>query len=80
MEFINNIRVLANESAWHIWKRKIQDLLNYHDFIDGKFVAPDRIKETASEQQDKFMIVINHYRKANSFSRSMLLSVVMKVV
>ncbi|KAF7264048.1 hypothetical protein GWI33_000710, partial [Rhynchophorus ferrugineus] len=67
------------EAEWLMWKRKIRDLLNYHegalDAMDGKLV---KLNALAADANDK--MVRNHkgqsnlYIKANSYAKSVITS------
>lgn len=69
-----------------LWKRKIQDLLDYHegalDVIDEKLVKPKPINEvTAMEEEKKMYRVQNDlHRKANSYAKSMITSSIINEV
>jgi hypothetical protein len=53
MELAKHIKPLAGESAWPIWKRKIRDVLDYHegavDVIDGRLVKPEPLRVGAED-------------------------------
>lgn len=79
MDLIKHIKQLSGESDWPMWKRKIRDLLDYHegtlDVIDGRLVKPEPLLETATEPQKKlFKEKSDLYRKANSYAKSMITS------
>lgn len=85
MEFFKHIKPLATETDWPIWKRKVRDLLDYHEgaieVIDGKLVKPEPIDETASELAIReHRNKLNLYRKANSYAKSMIASSVTDIV
>ncbi|KAF7283714.1 hypothetical protein GWI33_023098 [Rhynchophorus ferrugineus] len=81
MNLIKHIKALSGEAEWPMWKRKILDLLDYHEgalaAIDGKLVKPSAL---AAGSDDK--MVKNHKlqsdlcRKANSYAKPMITSAV----
>lgn len=85
MDLAKNIKLLAGELDWPIWKRKIRDLLDYHegalDAIDGILKKPEPLggapkPEEISQHKEK----CNLYRKANSYAKSMITSTVTDAV
>ena len=75
------IKPLSGSLDWPIWKRRIRDLLDYHDetlnVIDGKFVRPDpdSLADDATEEQRKqFKTKSDLFRKANSYAKSIITS------
>lgn len=68
-----------------LWKRKTRDLLDYHegalDLIDGKLNKPDPLPKNADEAAIKeHKTKSDFYRKANSYGKSMITSVVTDAV
>jgi hypothetical protein len=69
MELAKHILVkpLAGETDWPIWKRKIRDLLDYHegalDAIDGRLVTPEPLQVGAEDN-----VVKEHKIKSDFFS------------
>lgn len=81
MDFSKHIRPLSSEVDWPIWKRKIRDLLDYHegalDVIDGKLTKPEPLNDGATTEQIKEQKnTCDLYRKANSYAKSMITSAV----
>lgn len=81
MDFAKHIKPLKGESDWPIWKRKIRDMLDYHegalDAIDNKLVEPQALEDDATISQiknHKEMCDLN--RKANSYAKSVITSAV----
>lgn len=79
MDFAKRIKPLGSESDWPMWKRKMRDLLDYHegalDVIDKKLVKPEPLKEGATETEIKsHKETSDLYRKANSYAKSMITS------
>lgn len=79
MDIAKHIKHLSGESDWPIWKRKIRDLLDYHegavDVIDLKLVQPKPVNENATTNEiRKHKEDCDLYRKANSYAKSMLTS------
>ncbi|KAF7275136.1 hypothetical protein GWI33_012149 [Rhynchophorus ferrugineus] len=77
MDVIKNIKAINSETEWPMWKRKIRDLLDYHegalDEIDGKLMKPSALVADADDKMVKNHKVQSHlYRKANSYVRSMI--------
>ena len=71
-----HIKQLSGLTEWPIWKRKLRDLIDYHDgaldALDGKIVEPEPLEKgaTAAEirgHKDK----CDFFRKANSYAKSM---------
>jgi len=85
MDLVKHIKPLASESDWPIWKRKIRDLLDYHegalDAIDNKLEKPAPLLDTATfEQRKEYKAACDVYRKANSYAKSMITSTVSDAV
>lgn len=85
MDFSRHIKPLTGQADWPMWKRKIRDLLDYHegaiDVIDGKLTKPEPISDTAVESLKKqHKEQCDVYRKANSYAKSMITSTVTDVV
>lgn len=81
MELAKHIKPLAGEADWPVWKRKIKDLLDYHegavDAIDGKLVKPGPLLDNATKDEKKeHKAACDMYRKANSYAKSMITSTV----
>ena len=57
MDFSRHIRPLTGDKDWPIWKRKIRDVLDYHegavDVIDGKLKKPEPLAAEATEVEKK---------------------------
>lgn len=85
MDFSKHIRPLSSEADWPMWKRKIRDLLDYHegalDVIDGKLKKQGALASTATEDEVKKHKEQNDlFRKANSYAKSMITSSVTDTV
>ena len=85
MDFSRHIKPLTGQADWPMWKRKIRDLLDYHegaiDVIDGKLTKPEPINDSADESVKKqHKEKCDVYRKANSYAKSMITSTVTDVV
>ncbi|GFS70245.1 uncharacterized protein TNCV_1067371 [Trichonephila clavipes] len=85
MDFSRHIKLLTGEIDWPMWKRKIRDLLDYHEgaieVIYGKLKKPESIDADAQEyvrKQHKKRCDL--YRKANSYAKSMIASTVTDAV
>lgn len=79
MDLSKHIKPLAGELDWPIWKRKVRDLLDYHegalDVIDNKLKKPDPLAANSTENQIKVhKEKTDIYRKANSYAKSMITS------
>ena len=77
MDFIKKLKPLGSSADWHVWKRKIRDLMDYHEgaleAIDGKITKPEPLEENATAaQQRQYKIELDYYRKANSYAKSMI--------
>ena len=75
------IKPLSSQNEWPVWKRKIRDLLDYHDgalsVVDGKIGDVETPPENASEEElKKFQKYRDFYRKANSIAKSTIASAV----
>lgn len=78
MDLAKHIRPLTGQRDWPLWKRKIRDLLDYHegalDVIDKRLEKPV-LDDCASEAQRKVHKAKSElYRKANSYAKSMIAS------
>jgi hypothetical protein len=66
MELTKHIKPLVGETDWPIWKRKIRDLLDYHDgaldAIDGSFVKPEPLQVGAADN------VVKEHKMKSDFS------------
>ena len=85
MDLVKHIKPLANETEWPMWKRNIRDLLDYHegavDAIDGTLKKPDPLAENATEEATrKHKLESDLFRKANSYAKSMITSVITDTV
>lgn len=85
MDFGRHIRPLTGDKDWPIWKRKIRDVLDYHegaiDVIDGKLQKPEPLAAEATEAEKKqHKEKSDIYRKANSYAKSMITSTVTDTV
>jgi transposase InsO family protein len=85
MELAKHIKPLAGETDWPIWKRKIRDLLDYHegalDAIDGRLVKPEPLQVGAEGNVVKeHKMKSDFFRKANSYAKSMISSSVTDTV
>ncbi|KAF7283675.1 hypothetical protein GWI33_023245 [Rhynchophorus ferrugineus] len=53
MDLIKHIKALNSETEWSMWKRKIRDMVDYHegalDAIDGKLAKPSVLAADANE-------------------------------
>ena len=81
MDFTKHIKPLVGETDWPILRRKIRDLLDYHDgaldVIDKKLMKPLPLPSTATSSEKKEHNELNdRYRKANSYAKSMIMSAV----
>lgn len=81
MDLSRNIKQLTGEADWPMWKRKIRDLLDYHEgaieVIDGNLKKPEPIAVDATEAERKrHKELCDLYRKANSYAKSMIASTV----
>jgi len=82
MDLVKHMKPLASEADWPMWKRKIRDLLDYHegalDAIDGKLAAkPTAPADTAAAAEKKeYKASCDFIRKANSYAKSMITSTV----
>ncbi|GFV84631.1 uncharacterized protein TNCV_2482451 [Trichonephila clavipes] len=77
MDFNRHIKPLTGEIGWPMWKRKVRDLLDYHEgaieVIDGKLKKPESIDADAQESVRKqHKERCDLYRKANSYAKSMI--------
>ena len=85
MDLTKHIKPLVGEADWPIWKRKIRDLLDYHegtlDIIDNKLEKPRALPQSATEAQIKdHKEKSDLYRKANSYAKSIITSTVTDAV
>ncbi|KAF7274765.1 hypothetical protein GWI33_012564 [Rhynchophorus ferrugineus] len=85
MDLIKHMKALKSATEWPMWKRKIPDLLDYHeralDAIDGKLVKPDVLPAGADDKMVKnHKVQSNLYRKANSYGKFMITSSVTDTV
>lgn len=81
MDLFKHIKPLAGGTEWPIWRRKICDLLDYHDgaldVIDGVLKKPLPLENDATESSKrKHREDSERYRKANSYAKSMITSAV----
>ncbi|KAF2892605.1 hypothetical protein ILUMI_13569 [Ignelater luminosus] len=66
-----HIKPLTNESDRPVWKKKIRDLLDYHegalDVIDGKLESPDNlaVNESNSAVQEAFEVIPTKQKQDN---------------
>lgn len=79
MELAKHIKPLASEADWPIWRRKLRDLLDYHegavDAIEGRLVKPEPLGDGAGEEAvKKHKKASDAFRKANSYAKSMISS------
>lgn len=79
MDLIRTIKPLGGEADWPIWRRKIRDLLDYHegavDVLDNKIQKPAKLGPTATEAQIKaHKEKSDFFRKANSYAKTMITS------
>lgn len=85
MEFVKHIKPLTGEADWPVWKRKMRDMLDYHegalDAVDGKLVKPKPLTDNATEEEEKEYNKVNTaFRKANSYAKTMISSSVTDAV
>lgn len=81
MDLTKHVKPLSCEAEWPLWKRKIRDLLDYHegalDVIDGKLEKPADLATDAKEDEvKKHKEDSTMFRKANSYAKSMIASTV----
>ncbi|KPU81756.1 uncharacterized protein Dana_GF21660 [Drosophila ananassae] len=81
MDLAKHVTKLSGATDWPIWKRKIRDLIHYHDgaldALDGKIVKPDPLPEGASTaDKKKHKEKSDFFRKANSYAKSMITTAV----
>lgn len=81
MDFSKHVKPLQNETDYPIWKRKMRDLLDYHegaiDVIDGKLKKPISLAIDASTEEKRIHKEQSDlFRKANSYAKSMITSAV----
>ena len=71
MNLTKHIKPLVGEADWPIWKRKIRDLLDYHegtlDIIDNKLEKPKALHRAPRKKEKSEL-----YRKANSYAKSII--------
>ena len=77
MDLAKHMKPLTGETDWPLWKRKIRDLLDYHegalDVIDRELVNPGSLKDEATEAETKdHKVKQGLCRKANSHAKSMI--------
>ena len=77
MDLTKYIKPLSGELDWPVWKRKIRDLLDYHegalDAIDKKLVKPEDLAADAKEPEIKLhKEKCDLFRKANSYAKTMI--------
>ncbi|GFY62591.1 integrase catalytic domain-containing protein [Trichonephila inaurata madagascariensis] len=85
MDFSRHIKPLIGETDGPMWKWKISDLLDYHEgaieVIEGKLKRSESIDAEAQESVRKqHKERCNLYRKANSYAKSMIASIVTDAV
>lgn len=85
MDLVKSIKLLNSESEWPMWKRKIRDLLDYHegalDVTDGKLKKSEPLAENADEAATKKQTKeSDFYRKANSYVKSVISTAVTDAV
>lgn len=81
MDFTKRLKPLQKDTDWPMWKRKIRDILDYHegalDVIDKNLLKPLPLDQNATaEEKKEYKINLDLYRKANSYAKSMLISAV----
>ncbi|KAH8309915.1 hypothetical protein KR059_009012 [Drosophila kikkawai] len=81
MDLAKHVTKLSGATDWPIWKRKIRDLIDYHDgaldALDGKIIKPDPLPEGASTvDEKKHKEMSDYFRKANSYAKSMITTAV----
>ena len=72
-----NIKPLTGEVDWPIWKRKIHDVLDYHEnavaVVKGKLKKPEALPDGASDAEIKEHKKNDEaFRKANSYAKSLI--------
>lgn len=93
MDLAKHVRPLAGETDWPLWKRKIRDMLDYHegalDVIDRRLIKPEPPTEVSDEDGNSsvhegalktYTKQRDLYRKANSYAKSMISSAVTDAV
>ncbi|GBN41959.1 hypothetical protein AVEN_21578-1 [Araneus ventricosus] len=81
MDLSRHVKVLAGDTDWPDWKRKLRDLLDYYEsalaVIDGKSVKPEPLLNSADTDKVKDQKErSDFYRKKNSYAKSMIASTV----
>ena len=81
MDLAKHVTKLSGATDWPIWKRKIRDLIDYHDraldALDGKIAKPELLQEFATAAQEKkHKEQSDFFRKANSYAKSMITTAV----
>jgi hypothetical protein len=85
MELAKHIKPLVGDTDWPIWKRKLRDLLDYHEgaqgAIDGRLVKLEPLQVGAADNVVKeHKMKSDFFRKANSYAKSMISSSVIDEV
>lgn len=81
MDLAKHVTKLSGATDWPIWKRKIRDLIDYHDgaldALDGKIAKPEPLQAGAkAEEEKKHKEQSDFFRKANSYAKSMITTAV----
>lgn len=81
MDLTKNIKLLSSEADWPFWKKKMKEILDYHeraiDVIEGTLVNIELLPENVSKVEKQ---VYELYRKSNSFAKSMTATTVIVAI
>ncbi|GBM73100.1 hypothetical protein AVEN_198775-1 [Araneus ventricosus] len=85
MDLSGHVKLLAGETDCPIWKRKIRNLLDYHEgtlaVMDGKLVKPEPLLNSANADEIKDNKErSDFYCKPSSYAKSMIASTVTDAV
>ncbi|GBO09899.1 hypothetical protein AVEN_171273-1 [Araneus ventricosus] len=85
LDLSSHVKLLAGVSDLKIWKRKIKDLMDYHEgaiaVIYGKLVRPEPLLNSANADEIKYHKErSDFYRKSNGYVMSMIASTVTDAV
>ena len=81
MDLAKHVKQLTGEADWPLWKRKMRDILDYHEgaleVIDGKMVKPEPLDEGATaDVRKEHKAKADIFRKANSYAKTLISSAV----